>query len=253
MNKKLFNKLMDNISYQIKRILNEDVENFNPVDYEDDSIVLRDDIIQASGIDNIMKQLNNMTDFYEFRPFKISFTLPIETEEEKREIYNNLDTIPNNYIKVSKYSGYYWAEVKLVNTDMLKQIIEYFADRCNVQRIIADNDNQDNYSIDNKAIETRIAYGRQMFRKMVQKYITKTNDYPSKIAKRCANKLCTRLNGGDYNELMYYLNLKLADDAREYMRAINRDYSKRVFSKEEQDYIINNYNEIVDAINILYN
>jgi hypothetical protein len=79
-----------------------------------------------------MKQLNNMTDFYEFRPFKISFTLPIETEEEKREIYNYLDTIPNNYIKISKNNGYYWTEVKLTNTDMLKQIIEYFADRCNV-------------------------------------------------------------------------------------------------------------------------
>lgn len=251
MNSYLYNKLIKNISYQVKRILNEDLNNFNPVDYDDDSVILRDDINKATGIDNITKQLNSITDCYEFRPFKVSFALPIETEEEKKEIYQNLNTIPSESIKVAKYSGYYWTEVKLSNTDMLKQLIEYFADRCNVQRIIADNKASDDYSIDNKAIETRIAYGRPMFRKMVQKYITKTDDYPSKIAKRCANKLCTRLSGGDYNELMYCLNLKQSDNAREYMRAINRGYSKRVFSKEEQDYIIDNWDEVSDAIEAL--
>ena len=32
----LYNIIMQNVSKEIKHILNEDIQNFNPVDYEDD-------------------------------------------------------------------------------------------------------------------------------------------------------------------------------------------------------------------------
>lgn len=48
-NKRLYNNLIQNISKTIKNILNEGIQNFNPMDYEDDE----DDLINKQTIDNL--------------------------------------------------------------------------------------------------------------------------------------------------------------------------------------------------------
>ena len=53
--------------------------------------------------------------------------------------------------------------------------------------------------------------------------------------------------GGDYNDLKYCMDKKDYDNAREILRAINRGYRKRVFTSEEMNYIISNWNNVMDA------
>lgn len=49
MNNQLYNKIINNISYAVKRILNEEIQNFNPVDYQD----TEQDIIDNDTVNNI--------------------------------------------------------------------------------------------------------------------------------------------------------------------------------------------------------
>ena len=49
MNNRLYNKIINNISYTVKRILNEEIQNFNPVDYQD----TEQDIIDNDTVNNI--------------------------------------------------------------------------------------------------------------------------------------------------------------------------------------------------------
>lgn len=51
-NKLLYNNIMKNIKYSLKSILNEDIQNFDIIDYSDDNIIDIHDIDQLSGINN---------------------------------------------------------------------------------------------------------------------------------------------------------------------------------------------------------
>lgn len=102
-NKTLYNKLINNISKEVKRILNEDIQDFNVVDYQDDNQNLIDhDSIDATLIRK-PKNIDEENRFFE----KIE---PSETALEKAEkMVKKMEIIfnPLKKIKISEKCLYH--------------------------------------------------------------------------------------------------------------------------------------------------
>jgi hypothetical protein len=102
-NKTLYNKLINNISKEVKRILNEDIQDFNVVDYQDDNQNLIDhDSIDATLIRK-PKDIDEENKFFE----EIE---PSETALEKaEEMVKKMEIIfkPLKKIRVSEKCLYH--------------------------------------------------------------------------------------------------------------------------------------------------
>ena len=55
------------------------------------------------------------------------------------------------------------------------------------------------------------------------------------------NKLSFRIYGGDWNDILDAMENNNPEEAREICRAINRSYRTRIFSGDEIEFMINNW------------
>ena len=205
----LYEKIMQSVSKEVKKVLNEDAT---------ESV---------------------------FKPFVVKLLLNLEDEEVKDNLLADLNTFQ---IKIGRnpHGNNYpekMVSFTITNVEQLKEWADYFKVEFGVDHILAKDDSDDD------ALEFMIENdnGRKRFHTLYAKYVQYAGNPNYKLAKRCARKLLHNIYGGDYNELKYCMDQKDYDNAREVLRAINRNYRKRVFTTEEMNYIINNWNDVMDA------
>ncbi len=62
-----------------------------------------------------------------------------------------------------------------------------------------------------------------------------------KLSRRIGNKLSFRIYGGDWNDILDAMENNNPEEAREICRVINRSYRTRIFSGDEIEFMINNW------------
>ena len=209
----LYEKIMQSVSKEVKKALNEDVT--EPL----------------------------------FKPFIVKLLLNLDDEEVKDNLFADLDTFQ---IKIGRnpYGSNYSEKMvsfTITNVEQLKEWADYFKVEFGVDHILAKDDSDDD------ALEFMIENdnGRKKFRNLYMEYVEYAGNTNYKLALKCANKLLHSIYGGDYNELKYCMDRKDYDNAREVLRAINRSYSKRVFTSEEMKFILNNWKDVMNVFDKL--
>lgn len=133
-NKELYNKIMHNISKEIKYVLTEEIQNFNPIDYEDNDSLSVEDIDDVLEIPKTKEQLQKKivieTEKNETRPDLSNIDISLITDmsslfdPKKYPIFNKikyLDLSSWNTSHVTNMNGMFAGmnlnELKLTNWD----------------------------------------------------------------------------------------------------------------------------------------
>ena len=211
MNKKaLYESIMKNVSKELKKALNEDVET------------------------------------QDFKPFKVNMLLCLDDEEVKDNLLADLNTIDIK-VRPNPYGSHYPEKLvvfTITSVNDLKEFANYFKGEIDfVDHILAKDENDD----DSVEFHIENDNGRKKFHDAYLKYVEFSGNPDYKMALKCAKKLAYDIYGGDYNDLYDCMQNNDIDGARELLRAINREQRKRIFSSQEMTYILNNWDAVTDA------
>lgn len=195
----------------------------------------------------VRKTLNEGIQSQDFKPFKVNMLLSLEDEEDRDNLFADLDPIKID-IKPNPYGEHYPEKLvifTITNVDELKEWTDFFKYEIDfVTHLLANDDNDD----DSLEFQIENENGRRAFRSAVRKYIEPKPSKEERLLKRCADKLNNSINGGDYNEILYCMQDGNIEGARAALRDINRFYSKRVFSTDEMNCILTRWDEIYNIL-----
>ena len=165
-NKYLYEKIMRNISKQIKHILNEDIQNFDVTDYEEDE----DSVLDQQEVSELLYYPFTILLHVKKCPFGIYGT---NLYKIKREFLKRYEFEPDNII-IEEYDEYkypdptdftveYIFKVRIEDADMLRTFIQFMRD--NWKDIIG------SYTSDLSSILTD---GKAYYTKSIEGYLRKT-------------------------------------------------------------------------------